>query len=214
MSTTWKELQETCLRKIDSLDGVNLVMDSNTTAYINAMPAAANEAMHLLATSGRYWKKCFTIEQGAAEATEATMQLGSLNAYDLREMIGDYYCMDKIKLAKGGVYGDYPYYQMEGDHLLLLPADQEGTFRIWYNAYPEKITATTAADHVIDLHPEAVNFIAHYMAGQLYKHDDISIAQIYMNEFMTWLEELKESGTRAAGKNHGGSGWHSVNGWY
>lgn len=29
MSITWKELQETCLRKMDSLDGAALTKDSN-----------------------------------------------------------------------------------------------------------------------------------------------------------------------------------------
>ena len=48
MSITWKELQETCLRKMDSLDGVALAKDSNNAAYLYGMPAAANEALMLL----------------------------------------------------------------------------------------------------------------------------------------------------------------------
>ena len=63
MSITWKELQETCLRKMDSLDGVALTKDSNNAAYLYGMPAAANEALMLLATNGRYWKKLLTITQ-------------------------------------------------------------------------------------------------------------------------------------------------------
>lgn len=71
MSITWKELQETCLRKMDSLDGVALTKDSNNAAYLYGMPAAANEALMLLATNGRYWKKLLTITQGEGEtATE------------------------------------------------------------------------------------------------------------------------------------------------
>ena len=112
MSTTWKELQETCLRKIFSLDGRELVRDSSTTAYINAMPAAANEAMHILATTGRYWKKVCTIVQGEEEATESAMRLGSMNAYDLAGIAGDFYCMDGVKLATADGYGDFADYHV------------------------------------------------------------------------------------------------------
>jgi hypothetical protein len=215
MNTTWKELQETCLRKIFSLDGDELTQDSATLPYLNAMPAAANEALLLLATTGRYWKKVLTIEQGTEAATEPDMVLGSLNAYDLRKAAEDFYCIDSMKLANGEGYGLFEGYEMEGEHLLLLPVGQTGTFRIWYNAYPEKITKDTPDDHVIQMHPEAVSLVAHYMAGQLYKDDDISIAQIWMNEFLTWLEELKATAKRAAGKNaNSGGGWKSSKGWY
>ena len=214
MKMTWKELQETCLRKMDSLDGANLVKDSNTTAYINAMPAAANEAMHILATVGRYWKKCLTIKQGGEDATEPTMQLGNMNAYELTELVDDFYCLQEVKLQYKDIYGKCGY-SMEGDSLFLVPMAQEGEYRIWYNAYPPKITAATAADFEIGLPPEAANMIALYMAGQLYKHDDISIAQIWMNEFTAWLEELKISAARANGKNAAsGGGWTSKKGYY
>ncbi len=65
----------------------------------------------------------------------------------------------------------------------------------------------------IDLHEEAAHYVAHYMAGQLYKHDDISIAQIYMNEFFEWMERLAESGRKADGRNAGSGGWTSVKGY-
>ena len=215
MNTTWKELQETCLRKIFSLDNVNIVRDSTTNPYIYGMPAAANEALMLLATTGRYWKKCLTIEQGGEAAAEPDMVLGGMNCYDLRKTAGDFYCIDSMKLAAGDGYGVYDGYEMEGEHLLLLPADQEGVFRVWYNAYPEKITNSTADDYIIQMHPEAVALVATYMAGQLYKDDDISIAQIWMNEFLTWLEELKATAKKAAGRNaNSGGGWKSSKGWY
>lgn len=215
MKMTWKELQETCLRKMDSLDGANLVKDSNTTAYINAMPAAANEAMHILATVGRYWKKCLTIEQGWNEIAQGGELLGGFIAYDLGQMVDDFYCLDRINLLAGNDYGTLTGYRMEGDSILLIPADATGSIRIWYHAYPPKITAATAADFEIGLPPEAANMIALYMAGQLYKHDDISIAQIWMNEFTAWLEELKISAARANGKNAAsGGGWTSKKGYY
>lgn len=209
---TWKELQEACLRKMFSLDGVTLVRDSNTSPYINSMPAAANGALRLLATAGRPFKKWVTIEQGGKTPTDATWSMGGWKGYDMEQLTDDFYCISEVLLADEANYTRFFDYGMEGNRFLILPAGQNGTFRIWYEAYPPRLTVDTAEDLQIDLWPEAVEMVVLYMAGQLYKDDDISIAQIYMNEFMTWLAELKESGKRAKGQNDGG-GWTSVKGW-
>lgn len=209
MSMTWKELQEVCLRKMDSLDEVNLKKDSNNTAYLNAMPSAVNEALLLLATDGRYWKKLMTITLGEEGGTI----LGGYTAYDLSEYADNFYCLDSVRLINGDGYDRYEDYLMESDHVMLVPTEEAGTLRIWYAAYPKRITATTAETEEIDIHPEAASIIACYVAGQLYKHDDISIAQIYMNEFFEWLTHLQESGRNADNRNAGGGEWSSVTGW-
>lgn len=215
MNTTWKELQETCLRKMFSLDGAELVRDNNTESYMNGMPAAANEAMLILATAGRYWQKCLTIEQKWDEIAQGGELLGGFIAYDLGQMVDDFYCLDKINLLAGNDYGQLTGYRMEGDRVLLIPADATGSIRVWYNAYPPKITKTTADDFEIGLPPEVASMIAMYMAGQLYKDDDAGIATGYMNEFMTWLDELKTSAAKARSRNAAtGGGWTSVKGYY
>lgn len=238
MAVTWEELQVICLQKMFSIDGDVLVVDSNTQPYIKSMPAAASEAMLLLSTAGRAFQKCLTLvqqgtstEEAAAapaeeagtdeETTEDTEEtpnyrekLGSWIAYDLKGMTGDFYALDEVRLDDGEDYEAFKGYRMEGSAILLLPASQKGTFRIWYEAYPPRITKDTSADFVIDLHPEEVSMIALYMAGQLYKDDEISIAQIYMNEWATWLEELKESAKRAKSRNRRSGSWSSVKGWY
>ena len=113
MSITWKELQETCLRKMDSLDGAALAKDSNNAACLYGMPAAANEALMLLATNGRYWKKLLTITQKEGETATKGEPLGGFLAYDLRQLAEGFYCIDKIKLASGTDYGTYSGYMME-----------------------------------------------------------------------------------------------------
>ena len=52
------------------------------------------------------------------------------------------------------------------------------------------------------------------MAVQLYKQNDISIAQIYMNEFFEWMERLAESGRKKDGRIAGSGGWTSVKNYY
>lgn len=111
---------------MDSLDGAALTKDSNNAAYLYGMPAAANEALMLLATNGRYWKKLLTITQKEGETATKGEPLGGFLAYDLRQLADGFYCIDKIKRASGTDYGTYSGYMMEGDHVLLLPAEDEG----------------------------------------------------------------------------------------
>ena len=245
MAVTWEELQVRCLQKLFSIDGDVLVVDSNTQPYIKSMPGAANEAMQILLTAGRAFKKCVTLEQlqdteaeteenaedemtvpaeetgGGTAAGDSTEEaptyrekLGGWMAYDLKGMTGDFYALDEIRVDDGESYEVFTGYRMEGDHILLLPSAKKGRFRVWYEAYPPKIAKDTPADFVLDLHPEELSMIALYMAGQLYKDDDVSIAQLYMNEWLTWLEELKESAKRAKNKNRKGGSWESRKGWY
>lgn len=53
---TWKDIKFTTLQKMFSVSGsqTNIPNDSATMEYVNAMPAAFNEALQLLATSGKF----------------------------------------------------------------------------------------------------------------------------------------------------------------
>ena len=208
--TTWDNLRIACLQKMFSLDDATLVRSSTTTPYINMMPAAANEAMLILATVGRQFQKCFSLEQGKVEPTET---FGCWSAYDLKGLIDDFYTLNEIFRGSDGSYEKFKNFRLEGERYLLLPAEADGVFRIWYEAYPMKITAETSGDTVIDLHPEAALMVPLYMAGQLYKDDDLNIAQTYMNEWAVWLEGVKESAKRAKGLNKTNGGWTSTTGW-
>lgn len=58
---TWKDIKFTTLQKMFSVTGsqTNIPNDSATMEYVNAMPAAFNEALELLATSGKFIIKEF-----------------------------------------------------------------------------------------------------------------------------------------------------------
>lgn len=59
--TTWKDIKYTTLQKMFSITGSSTTIpnDSATMEYINAMPAACNEALELLATAGKFIIKEF-----------------------------------------------------------------------------------------------------------------------------------------------------------
>ena len=62
--TTWLDIKDASLRKMFSLSGSDIKLDSNTKEYIYAMPQACNEALQMLATVGKFLtgKKTFIIE--------------------------------------------------------------------------------------------------------------------------------------------------------
>lgn len=61
---TWLDIKDASLRKMFSLTGSEIKLDSNTKEYIYAMPQACNEALQMLATVGKFLvgKKTFIIE--------------------------------------------------------------------------------------------------------------------------------------------------------
>jgi hypothetical protein len=63
---------------------------------------------------------------------------------------------------------------------------------VYYKAYPAPITDETADNYELPLQPEVVVLIPLYMASQLYKEDDNSIATSYRNEFEVGFERLNK----------------------
>ena len=59
--TTWKDIKFTTLQKMFSITGTQTEIpnDSSTMEYVNAMPAACNEALELLSTAGKFIIKEF-----------------------------------------------------------------------------------------------------------------------------------------------------------
>lgn len=208
MGATWDDLRISCLQKMFSLDEPTLVRNSTTTPYINMMPGAANEALLILATVGRQFIKKYVLPEAVTGEP-----LGEWMSYDLRELVEDFYTLESIYRDSDGKYERFPGYRLEGERYLLLPQQAGGSFILWYAAYPPKLTKDTLGEFPLDLHPEALSMVALYMAGQLYKDDDLSLAQTYMNEWATWLEELKISAKRAKGRNSSSGTWKSVTGW-
>ena len=55
---------------------------------------------------------------------------------------------------------------------------------------PEKITDSTADTYELEMCEECCNLLPLYMASELYKDDDITLATVYRNEFETGLNDL------------------------
>ncbi len=210
---TWEQLQIIVLQKMFEIQGDTLVMDDSTTPYVKMMPAAANEAFSILATAGKLLKRTVSIQQGSEEPTQPSFTAGKYNGYDLRELCSDFYSLygADVWFNDGENYEQTKDYRIEGNSILLFEKDTKGIWKVRYNAYHPRMAKDTPKTTAIELDGEACDMVALYMAGQLCKEDETDRAQMYMNEFSVWLEELKKTSRRAASPT--GGGFYSVTGW-
>ena len=196
---TWGDVKLRALQTMFSNEGAALNADDSNQDYLNAMPGKANEAMHQLAMVGRPILKQFTLRfaYGAEEEqTETSLTLPTENAgykIKLTDYIPRFRAIDRILLESGGVYDDAEEWALEGDDVLVLPGMLAGVYTIWYKAYPQTIEAGTPDAEVIDLQPEAAALIPLYIAGELYKEDELAMATVFRNEFEDGLEKLRQA---------------------
>ena len=293
MSITWGDIKLAVLQKMFASNGTTINSDSSTTEYINAMPQAANEALQMLATAGKFIVKSINITlrpvenlipEGEAKAnyqivkssksfiadaahsyyfkaqgtmtckiyvgselvstieisnTSYTAYKGLISndsdnavtitftsvypsnvknvalygasfalatdvipyeeyiRYYLPELATDFY-----QLQPGDIYyegdGEPRYivsddYYQESEKTLVLKRDMPGDYTVYYRAYPQQITLSTADSEVLSLDPEVAAIMPLYMASQLYKDDDNSISTVYRNEFEVAFQRLAQS---------------------
>lgn len=169
---TWGRLKKITLQKIDedTADG--------QAEYGPLMTAPANEALQLLSTAGKYIVKTYEIAQDGAGA--------GTRRYDLRQLLPDFYSLDKIYDEKGLTL----HWRLEGGRTLALDEAKAGAWLIYYNAYPEQITDQTEEEAELPIDPEVAALIPLYIASQIYKHDDIALATMWRNEFEAGREIL------------------------
>ncbi len=128
------------------------------------------------------------------------------------------YASDFFKLATEDIYyeGDADVtryirttdYFQEGESVLVLDRDTPGNFRVYYYAYPGKITLDTPNEEELAIDNEVYPLLCLYMASQLYKDDDNGIATTYRNEFEVGFERLKVAvSTPSAERFTSESGW-------
>lgn len=112
--------------------------------------------------------------------------------YNLADLIKDFYQIISVEYEKPGKVGTFDkYYLLEGDKTLVIDTDIQGNFIITYKAYPDKITLDTDDNYKFKMPAEMIALLPLYIASELYKDDDISVATIYRNQFELSISNLK-----------------------
>lgn len=216
---TWGEIQVITLQKMFSIDGDEILHNALTKPYLKGMPAAANEGLQLLATAGRFIKKELKIAQlqystlPPDDADICNICGNGAKRYDFAELAPDFYSFNEceVYIGIGDEYSPTESYDIEGDSVILLPGKVFGLWRVYYNAYPRRITADTPREQPLAIHPEAAVLLPLYMASQLFKEDDIGLATQYRNEFEVGREILLAN---AKGRRFGKGEFLSTTRWW
>lgn len=203
----WGECKLAALQTMFANEGSTIHEDDSNQEYIYAMPAKANEALHQLASIGRPIRKQFRIQVLSGAETSVTEDLLILPASDVlyKLKMTDYCprwrCMERshIYLDDGNTYAAAQNWHLEGDDVLVLPGNQEGEYTVWYNAYPQTITNETPDEDELDIAAEAAVLIPLYIAAELYKEDELSLATVFRNEFEDGLSKLRQSYSDSGG---------------
>ena len=119
--------------------------------------------------------------------------------YPMKELTDDFYMIDPKGIYYEGNYDEYlqtSEFWQEGTSTLILPRDHEGSYTVYYRAYPTEINTMTEDTYELPLDPEVLAILPLYMASQLYKDDDNGIATSYRNEFEVAFERLRNSANR------------------
>lgn len=127
------------------------------------------------------------------ESDDDVWEYVSEKRYDLKDLVTDFYKLKDIVYQSG--FNEVRYektanFHWEGDSVLVLGGMNKGSWKVSYYAYPQNITKDTADNTVLSLDPEVVVLLPLYMASQLYKDDDISLATQWRNEFEVARELL------------------------
>lgn len=197
---TWYDVKLAALQKMFASDGTDISNpDEATKEYLNAMPHAANEAIEMLCTAGRYLRKSYTTSKDKGEALTVNLE------YE----VPDYWRMGNMEVYK--LVDDTPEpvdgVALYGGKYLVFPAEYEGDFEFFYDAKPTTITLSTPDSKKIDLPDDAVVLLPLYIASQLYKDDDNAIATMYRNEFETAFDRLTNPRTVTGEKFSSNTGW-------
>lgn len=215
---TWGQCKLIALQTMFSNEGAAINVDDSNQDYVHAMPGKANEALQQLATVGRPLLKQFNIrlaygaEQGATDKELTMPTVDGHYRIDLTEYIPRFRAVDRVMLDAGGAYGEAEEWALEGDTVLVIPGTA-GVYTLWYMAYPQTIEVDTADETEIDLPHEAAVLIPLYLAAELYKEDDLSMATVFRNEFEDGLEKLRRAYLESGSAYRGGR-VRNMTGWW
>ena len=158
---------------------------TSITAYLKTIPALLNDALNILATAGKYIVRATDITQYGTET--------GVQRYDLSVLCQDFYSLTGRECYFTDSEGNYEpasNYRVEAGKYIVVSGDTEGTWTVYYNAYPQYITQSITDDTVLYLDPEIYAILPLYIEGKLRLISDEDYASMILNEFEGKRDEL------------------------
>lgn len=175
----WSEIQLESLKKmflnkevLDYKELTNYKSDKKYKTYLNAMPQACNEAVNIIIEKEPIIKKYKLNKSDESDI------------YDLKVLIDDYKSFYDFEC------NNILNWKLITKNLLKITDWTNEKVEILYSSYPQKIDIDTSDDYKVELDESYARIIPLYIAGELYKDDDLTLSTVYMNEFFTSLNSL------------------------
>ena len=138
------------------------------------MPQACNEAIRYIAS------------RLGTTADKYTLEYSGDDTFDLSDYIPDMRKIHNI-ICPFGVS-----YKMLTPNVIQFDNWTSGDVNIYYETEVDEIKSTSAATKRIEcLKDEYTAIIPLYIAGELYKDDDLSMSTMYMNEFFNMITSFE-----------------------
>lgn len=211
----WGEAKLICLQTMFANEGPELTENDSNRDYLYAMPGKANEAMLQLSLVGRPLLKEAKIAVGVENELEAAvLEGGATCRVHLKEYLPDFRALHQLMLDSHGIYGDAEEYRVVGDDVLVLPGDVAGVYTVIYKAYPTPVSLETLDDEVLDVNEECAALVPIYMAAELYKDDDLSLATVLRNEYEDGLQKIRAAWAESGGGGYAVAMRRNTTGWW
>lgn len=179
----WGQIQIESLKKMflnkEELTINNLneyKQDKKYKTYLFAMPQAANEAINIILENVQPLIKKYVLKK--KEDTER---------YDLNKLSN----FKKVyQIVNDG--GTYEGYELEGNNQLVIKNWSSGQIIVYYESYPDLLTSSSSSSTDLEIPTPLTVAIPLYIAGELYKDDDVQLSTIYMNEFYQTIQNFQD----------------------
>lgn len=220
---TWGDIVVATCRKmflnkdaITVADLPDLIDDRNYSTYINMAPDVMNELLVILNNRVLINIDSLTIN----------LLSNTFSNYITEDVLN--YIFDIYSYMKDNDISNYLYTEViqhtfiKRDNLLFEEQDgkiyidkrfmdrSNKTLTIKYRIIPERFTTTTPWTTLIDLPYNICSIVPLYLASELYKDDDISLATAYRNQFETELDYISSQQVDSLGVEHS----RDVGGYY
>ena len=201
MQLTWEDCQLAALQKMFSA-GKTIDTDESTADYIAAMPFAANEAVQRI-IAVRPKRSQVEVEAKPSEEEQS---------FDLQEIAYDFKNtgpLEVYSMTEGGAPVRLDACRVvAGRYLVIPPVSKAVTIIFCYEPTVPLISYATKPGFPLPVDDDAAVLVPIYIAGELYKEDDLGISTYYMNEFEDGLALLKPKDTGSiANSFYSESGW-------
>ena len=166
--------------------------DENINLYLCNMPGSVNRCLSYIESRGVLPRKT------RALIFDEKTEDGSIVRINPREVIDDYYDIERVICESGGRYMGDCDYRTEGESLALR-YDKDARYTLEYKPRCKRISAATEDDYELDLPDDIASLIPFYIKSELYRDDEPAEA----GEARNWFEQSIAQLDRARESNSG-----------